>query len=158
MIATRSPIVQTGVRAATPLALLVAAYLFFAGHNQPGGGFAAGLVLGALVALRAVAGIERRIGPAPLLSVGIVVACLVGIVPMVAGEPLLDQVVVERDLPLLGTVKSGSALVFDFGVTLVVVGLVMAVVDGLGARRLGIASASGAPGDADDPLDAEVAR
>ena len=53
MIAPRSPIVCLGVGVVGPLAVLVALYLFFAGHNQPGGGFAAGLVLGALVALRA---------------------------------------------------------------------------------------------------------
>lgn len=158
MIAARSPIVQTGVRAATPLALLVAAYLFFAGHNQPGGGFAAGLVLGAVVALRAVAGIERRIGPTPLMSAGVVIAVAVSVAPMFAGEVLLDQVVVEREIGPLGKVKSGTALIFDLGVTLVVVGLVMAVVDGLGARRLGIASGVGAPGDAAARIDGETVR
>ena len=52
MIAERSIVVRTGIQLAGPLAAVVAAYLFFAGHNQPGGGFAAGLVLGAVVALR----------------------------------------------------------------------------------------------------------
>ena len=56
MIRGRSPVVRSAIRAASPLALLVAAFLFFAGHNQPGGGFAAGLVIGAVVALRTVAG------------------------------------------------------------------------------------------------------
>ena len=46
MIAARSPIVRVGIRAATPIALLTGIYLLFAGHNQPGGGFAAGLVFG----------------------------------------------------------------------------------------------------------------
>ncbi|HAI65409.1 MAG TPA: hypothetical protein DCM13_11050, partial [Acidimicrobiaceae bacterium] len=59
MIRGRSPVVRSAIRAASPLALLVAVFLFFAGHNQPGGGFAAGLVIGAVVALRTVAGIGR---------------------------------------------------------------------------------------------------
>jgi multisubunit Na+/H+ antiporter MnhB subunit len=44
--------VSLAVRAITPIALVVAAYALFAGHNQPGGGFAAGLMLGAIVVLR----------------------------------------------------------------------------------------------------------
>ena len=40
MIGTRSPIVRLAIQATSPLALVVATYLFFAGHNRPGGGFA----------------------------------------------------------------------------------------------------------------------
>lgn len=136
MIATRSPIVRLGIRAASPLALVVAVFLFFAGHNRPGGGFAAGLVLGAVVALRAVAGLPLPFRAAALLATGGVVAGAVALAPVVAGDLLLDQVVVEATVPLLGTVKSGTALVFDAGVTLIVVGLVIAVLEGLGATEL----------------------
>ena len=57
--------------------------------------------------------------------------------PLLGGEPLLDQVIVSETLPLLGKVKSGSALVFDAGVTAIVVGLFVAVFDGLDADELG---------------------
>lgn len=136
MIATRSPIVRLGVQAASPLALVVAVFLFFAGHNRPGGGFAAGLVLGAVVALRAVAGLQRPARAVALLAAGGIIAGGVALAPVVAGDLLLDQFVVETTLPLLGNVKSGTALVFDAGVTLIVVGLVVAVVEGLGAADL----------------------
>lgn len=136
MIATRSPIVWLGIRAASPLAVVTALFLFFAGHNRPGGGFAAGLLLGAVVALRTVAGLQRPTNAAPLLAAGMTIACLLSIVPLVFGEALLDQIVVETTLPLLGKVKTGSAAVFDLGVTLIVVGLVVAVLDGLGANDL----------------------
>ena len=136
MISTRSPIVRSGVQAASPLALIVATFLFFAGHNRPGGGFAAGLVLGAVVALRTVAGLQRRIRAVALLAAGGIVAGAVALAPVVAGDLLLDQVVVETTVPLLGTVKSGTALMFDAGVTLIVVGLVVAVLEGLGATEL----------------------
>ena len=119
MIRGRSPVVRSAIRAASPLALLVAAFLFFAGHNQPGGGFSAGLVIGAVVALRTVAGIGRPQDATRWFAVG---TALVSVVALA---------------PLLGKVKSGSALVFDAGVTAIVVGLFVAVFDGLDADELG---------------------
>ena len=62
MIARTSPIVRLSVRAITPIALLIAAFVLFAGHNQPGGGFAAGLLLGAVIVLRTVAGLTSMPG------------------------------------------------------------------------------------------------
>ena len=143
MIADRSMVLQTGVRLASPLAVVVATYLFFAGHNAPGGGFAAGLVLGAVVALRAVAGLRRPRRPTRLLAAGGVIVGAVALAPLLGGDTLLDQVVVERDLPVLGVVKSGSALVFDLGVTSIVVGMVVAVLTALGVDELS-SSAEGA--------------
>ena len=55
---------------------------------------------------------------------------------MLWGEPLLDQVVVSWDVPVLGKVKTGSALVFDLGVVAVVVGLIVALLDGFDAVGL----------------------
>ena len=136
MIATRSPIVWLGIRAAGPLAIVTAIFLFFAGHNRPGGGFAAGLLLGAIVALRTVAGLQRPTNAMPLLATGIAIATLLALAPLLFGGVLLDQIVVETTLPLLGKVKAGSALIFDLGVTLIVVGVVVAVLDGLGANDL----------------------
>lgn len=136
MISRTSPIVSLAVRAVTPIALVVAAYVLFAGHNQPGGGFAAGLMLGAIIVLRTIAGIQQPRYASVWLSVGGVIAGLVAIAPLLWGEPLLDQVVVTWDVPVLGTVKSGSALLFDLGVVAIVVGLVIALLDGLDARSL----------------------
>jgi multicomponent Na+:H+ antiporter subunit A len=128
VIARTSPIVSLAVRAVTPVALVVAAYVLFAGHNQPGGGFAAGLMLGAVIVLRTVAGLQQPKFATMWLSVGGVITGIVAIAPMFWGEPLLDQVVVAWDLPLLGTVKTGSALLFDLGV--------IALLDGLDATSL----------------------
>lgn len=136
MIARTSPIVSLAVRAVTPVALVVAAYVLFAGHNQPGGGFAAGLMLGAIIVLRTLAGIQQARHAAIWLSVGGVIAGLVAITPLLWGEPLLDQVVIAWDAPVLGTVKTGSALLFDLGVVAIVVGLVLALLDGLDATSL----------------------
>ena len=136
MISRTPPVVELAVRAATPLALVVGAYVLFAGHNQPGGGFAAGLMLGAVIVLRTIAGIARPTGALTWLSAGGAIAGAVAIAPLLWGEPLLDQVVVTWDVPVLGTIKTGSALLFDLGVVAVVVGLVVALLDGLDARTL----------------------
>ena len=136
MIARRSAIARTAIEVVTPLALVLAVYLLFAGHNRPGGGFAAGLVVGAIAALRAVSGLTRPRYAGTLLAVGVLVAALEAVAPLFGGDVLLDQVVVEDDVPLLGKVKSGSALIFDIGVMLVVVGLVNAVLDAFDAFEL----------------------
>ncbi len=132
-----SPALQLGVRAASPLALLVAAYLFFAGHNRPGGGFAAGLVIGAVMGLRMVAGMPFPKQPGRFLAAGAIVAGLTALAPLGWGDAFFAQAVVEWTVPVLGKIKSGSAAVFDAGVVLIVVGLVVAVLDGLGADELG---------------------
>lgn len=136
MIASHSPIVTLGVRAATPLAILVGVYLLFAGHNNPGGGFAAGLVFGAVVTLRTVAGLQRPTHATGLLATGVAIVAAVAVAPLLWGDPLLDQAVISTEIPLLGKVKSGSALPFDIGVTAIVVGLVIALLDGLSATSL----------------------
>ncbi|MCP3855638.1 MAG: hypothetical protein GY698_13010 [Actinomycetia bacterium] len=142
MIASRSPIVRLGIRAASPLAIIVGLYLLFAGHNNPGGGFAAGLVFGAVVTLRTVAGLQRPTHAAGLVAAGMLVVAAVAVAPLVWGDPLLDQKVVSLDVPLLGRIKSGSALPFDIGVTAIVVGLVIALLDGLSATTLDTAPRS----------------
>ena len=136
MIRTYSPVIVTAVRMASPLGLMVGAYLFFAGHNQPGGGFAAGLVIGAIVALRTIVGLERPRNATSWFAVGTALVVAIAVAPLLGGEPLLDMVVVEGEVPLLGKVKSGSALIFDAGVTAIVVGLFIAVFDGLDADEL----------------------
>jgi len=140
--AASSPAIELGVRAASPLALLAAAFLFFAGHNRPGGGFAAGLVIGAVMGLRMVAGMSFPARPGRFLAAGAILAGLTSLAPLLWGDTFFDQAVVDVTLPVLGKIKSGSAAVFDVGVVLIVVGLVVAVLDGLGADELG-ASTSG---------------
>lgn len=136
MSSPRSSVVELGVRAASPLAIVVGVYLLFAGHNNPGGGFAAGLVFGAVVILRTVAGIDRTAHSLTLIATGTIIVCLVAVAPLIWNESLLDQGLLTIDIPVLGTVKTGGALPFDIGVTLVVVGLVIAFVDGLSSMTL----------------------
>lgn len=130
----RSPLLVDADRVLVHPMLLFALYLLLAGHNRPGGGFVAGLVVAAAVALRArVSGsleAQRlvRVRPGTLLGGGLLLALAVGIAPLLAGAPLLDARFVSLDLPLFGSVKPTSALLFDVGVAMIVVGVVTAVV------------------------------
>lgn len=138
MTGRRSPAVQQGIRVISPLAIVTGVFLLFAGHNNPGGGFAAGLVFGAVVILRAIAGIQRLSQASALISAGVLLIAAVGILPLLWGDSLLDQQLASFELPVLGTVKTGTALPFDIGVSIVVVGLVTAMIDGLsGSSREG---------------------
>ncbi len=127
--------IRLGIRAASPFATVVGCYLLFAGHNNPGGGFAAGLVFGAVLALRTVAGFHRPTYGITLVAAGVFVVAAVALMPLLWGGVLFDQQVVSLEVPLLGTVKTGSALPFDLGVAAIVVGTVIAALDGLGAAE-----------------------
>ncbi len=134
----RSPIFDTGVALVFPTVLILSLYLLFAGHNQPGGGFIGGLVAGAGLALRYVAGgvdevrATTRVQPWTLRGAGLFLAATTALASVVVGGQMLESGKVELDLPVLGLVKATSALPFDIGVYLVVVGLVLMVVESLG--------------------------
>lgn len=133
MIHKRSPMTRISVRLVTPPALLIGLYLLFAGHNNPGGGFAAGLVFGAVVILRNLAEIQAPHHARELVALGLIGAVAVAAFPALAGGVLFDQAFGQIDLPILGKVKGGSALPFDIAVAAIVVGLVVALLDGLAA-------------------------
>lgn len=134
----RLVILDRSVRVLFHPVLIVSLYLLFAGHNQPGGGFVGGLVAGAALATQYVAGgideVRRlsRFRPWTILGVGLLVAMTSAGVPLLVGDRILETAVFERDLPVLGTFKATSALVFDVGVYLLVVGLFLMVFEAFG--------------------------
>jgi multisubunit Na+/H+ antiporter MnhB subunit len=153
----RSLILDTGVRAVFHTVLLFSVYLLFAGHNAPGGGFIGGLVAGAAFMLRYVdGGVDdvRRSQPVPtdvLLGGGLVLSITTGMASWLGGGQFLQSGYLELDVPVLGDVALTSALPFDIGVYLVVVGLTLAVLSSLGAEETEGALDDGAgmraPGD-----------
>ena len=70
------------------------------------------------------------------MAIGGTIIGLVAVAPLLVGDLALDQYIWETTLPVLGKVKAGTALIFDLGVTLIVLGLIVAVLDGLGADEL----------------------
>jgi multisubunit Na+/H+ antiporter MnhB subunit len=133
-----SLIVETSVHFIFHSVLVLSVYLLFAGHNQPGGGFAGGLVAGAAVGLRYVAGgIEAvrhasPVRPWTILGAGLLASSATALVPIVLGEPVLDSAIGEWHAPVLGDVHLTTATIFDIGVYLVVVGLVLMVFEAFG--------------------------
>ena len=120
--------------------LVLAAYLLFAGHNQPGGGFAAGLVTGIALAVRYLAGGRYELGeaapvqPGVLLGTGLFLSAGVGLAALFVGGNVLESWILEFQLPIWGDVKLVTSLFFDVGVYLVVVGLVLDILRSLGAE------------------------
>lgn len=111
--------------------LVLSLYFLFAGHNLPGGGFVGGLTVGAAVSLRYVTGganAVRNTFPIrshTILGIGLALSVITAIVPVLLGGSILEHGEYETDLPVFGPVKFVSALPFDIGVYLVVVGLVL---------------------------------
>lgn len=126
-------VLRVGARIIVPLLFISAVVLFWRGHDEPGGGFIAGLVAGAGVAVASISGMHLRLpGSIALLGSGLLILLLSGLAGPLAGGAILEPVKVT--LPLLGS--QTSSLIFDLGVALVVVGLVRTALqrlDGLDA-------------------------
>ncbi|RUR42479.1 monovalent cation/H+ antiporter subunit A [Vreelandella populi] len=121
-----------------PLALLVSAFIFLRGHNQPGGGFIAGLITAvALILLYMARGVEwaqaRLDFPfQPVAIVGVAIATLTGLGSWLFGYPFLTSAFSYFSLPLVGKFELATALLFDLGVYLAVVGATLMILANLG--------------------------
>ena len=135
----RSLVLEVSARLVFPTIMVLSVYFLFAGHNAPGGGFAGGLVAGLALVVRYLAGGRYELGEAApvdaglLLGLGLLFAGGTAVASLLMGAPVLSSAVVQVSLPLLGQVKLVTALFFDIGVYLVVVGLVLDVLRSLGA-------------------------
>ncbi|GAA2240610.1 Na+/H+ antiporter subunit A [Rarobacter faecitabidus] len=120
--------------------IVFGAFLLFAGHNKPGGGFAAGLVVGIALIIRYLAGGRYELAealpvqPGSLLGSGLVLAVGTGLAALITKGTMLESVIWKFHLPIFGDVKIVSSLFFDIGVFLVVVGLVLDILRSLGAE------------------------
>ncbi len=118
-------------RLVLPVALMVGVYIFLRGHNAPGGGFVAGLVVSiALVMQYMASGLawaeaRQRFEYHSLIGAGVLIAGLTGLGAWFAGRPFLTSVFGYVHLPPLEKFELASAMGFDLGVFLTVVGAVM---------------------------------
>ncbi len=129
-----SVILQTGARYMLPVVLLFSVFLLLRGHYLPGGGFIGGLAAAAGFALYALAyGIPSArdlltINPLSLIGVGLLVAIMSGLLSLGLGQPFMTGIWWE--LPLIGDI--GTPVIFDVGVYLVVIGVVLQIIFVLG--------------------------
>jgi len=112
-----------------PLILIVAAFLLLRGHDLPGGGFSAGMVVAIGVLLQYIIGGAdwtedrlRFLRPVAWIGTGLLLATGTGLAALAFGKPFLTSYFAYAELPLIGRVPTASALIFDIGVFALVVG------------------------------------
>jgi multicomponent Na+:H+ antiporter subunit B len=147
-------IARTASRIAVPIILVAAVAFLLQGHNLPGGGFIAAVTvasgfalvyvihgLGPLQAFLGASSEGSIFGHGPIewyrlvLAVGLALAAGSGLVPILFGEPFLTQTfVILHHVPLYGEFEVASAIAFDVGVFLTVVGGLLTIVAVVGTE------------------------
>lgn len=132
------PILSVMARILLPLALLVSVFIFLRGHNAPGGGFIAGLVTSVALILQYVASgtvwMQQRLRwrYRRVAVSGVLLATLTGIGSWFFGYPFLTSTFGHFHIPLIGEIEIASAMAFDTGVYITVVGATLLILAHLG--------------------------
>jgi multicomponent Na+:H+ antiporter subunit B len=128
-----STILQTASRFLQPLLLLFSIFVLLRGHNEPGGGFIAGLIAAAAFALYSIAfdaaAARRalRVQPHTLVGVGLLLAATSGLPAVLRGQPFMAAQWAEVSVAGIGVLHVGTPLVFDVGVYSVVIGVTLLI-------------------------------
>ena len=129
-----SIILRTATNFLITLLLLFSVFLLLRGHNEPGGGFVGGLVAAAAYALHTMAYDVAstlnalRVAPRTLIGVGLLTAAIAGLLPLLFGRPFLTGLWAEVELPGGGVLDLGTPLLFDIGVYVAVIGVVLTII------------------------------
>ncbi len=130
------------VRLLLPICAVISVYFFMRGHNEPGGGFVAGLVLStAFLVQYIIAGTQwveahMRLMPQRWIAFGMLAAAGTGLGALFFGYPFLTTHTAHLHLPLIGDVHIASALFFDIGVFTLVVGSTLLLLTALGHQSV----------------------
>ena len=125
-----------------PVIIVLAAYLFLRGHDQPGGGFVAGITMSIGFVLQYLCGGTRwvedrlRILPVYWIGSGLLLALATGLASWLLGYPFLTTAFQYAELPLLGKIPMASALFFDLGVFVLVVGATVLILIALAHQSI----------------------
>jgi multicomponent Na+:H+ antiporter subunit B len=125
----RTAIFETAIKLLLPLFIIFSLFLLFRGHNSPGGGFIGGLLASIGLFLRAmVFGTNNTIAkyklrPIGIIAIGLTVALVSVLIPLFSGMPLMTGLWLDIVIPIIG--KLGTPLLFDIGVYIVVIGVVL---------------------------------
>ncbi|QKT09003.1 Na+/H+ antiporter subunit A [Gordonia sp. X0973] len=136
----RSLVLEATTRLVFPTMVVLSVFFFYAGHNSPGGGFAGGLTMGLALVLRYLAGGRYELGEAlpleagTILGTGLAISGGTAVASLFLGAPALSSAMIEVTLPVLGEIHLVTAMFFDLGIYLIVVGLVLDILRSLGAR------------------------
>ncbi len=127
-------LLQLAAKVIRLIMLVVSVFVLLRGHNQPGGGFLGGLLAGAGIIIYVIAFYShsllsktlRRI--APLRVVGLILALGSGVLGIILGESFLHAQWFKMDIPLLGSFSLNTPLIFDVGVYLTVIGVLVMMI------------------------------
>lgn len=146
-------------RVLMPVVIMVAFYVFWRGHNEPGGGFIAGLIASIGLVMQYMASgyswatARQRYPHQGVIGAGVLIAGLTGMGSWFVGKPFLTSDFTYVRIPPFEKFELATAALFDLGVFLAVVGAVMLSLDGFSrlARRAHVR-------DSDYPMDINPAR
>lgn len=133
---------QTATKILVFIIMTFSIFVLFAGHHNPGGGFIGGLITAsALVLLYIAFDLQsvRDIIPVDfkqLAAAGVIVAVLTGTASFLFDVPFLTQAFTYVDLPFLGTTELATAVIFDLGVYMAVVGTTMTIITSISEDEL----------------------
>lgn len=128
-----SIILQIAARHMRPLLIILSLVVLYRGHNEPGGGFIGGLMLGAAYILYAMAfGVRKTqatifFSPVNLTATGLLVALLSGVPALFSGDVFMTGEWITLFKATLFELKLGTPLLFDVGVYFAVAGMLMLV-------------------------------
>lgn len=134
-------ILRTIVARVVYIVFIFAVYLFFAGHNAPGGGFIAGLMTACGIVLLYVTNgsvfLKEKLhyDMKMLIPFGLFFAVGCGLGGVIFGYPFLTHTFFELELPFFGEIEFATAAIFDFGVYLCVVGGVSTIITSIGEHK-----------------------
>lgn len=132
--APNNMMLQTFMRLIAVVVFTFSIYIFLAGHNDPGGGFVGGLMTAsAIVVLYLVFDLKSISKAVPLnfitlIGLGLLFGAITGIISIIFGYPFLTQFFDYFTFPIFGEIELTTALVFDLGVYLVVVGAALTII------------------------------
>lgn len=132
-----------------PVSIVVAVHFFLRGHNEPGGGFVAGLVVSISLLMQYITSgtvwVEdhTNLRPVRWLAAGLLLAAGTGLGAIAFGYPFLTTHTAHATLPLVGEVHLPSATFFDLGVFAVVVGATLLILTALAHQSIRVHSSGG---------------
>ncbi|ETP69140.1 Na(+)/H(+) antiporter subunit B [Planococcus liqunii] len=127
-------ILKTVSQAGVLIILTFGVYLFLSGHNQPGGGFIGGLVLATAFVLMFLTFDSETVNKAipfdfkKISALGVLLAFSSSALPMFFGQPFMSQSFGYFDLPIFGKTELATVTIFESGVALTVIGVVVNII------------------------------